>query len=122
MGYGLENYEYRDVYEQTKLEPLPVEGGVPGSGRPYDEAYVKISMKEPEQELRVLLKEGEAVEKKIQLPKALTAPVESGSEVGSVKYYLDGDLIGEYSIVADQDVERMDFRWTIGYIWSLYAL
>lgn len=122
MGYGLENYEYRDVYEQTELSPLPVEGGVPDSGRPYDEAYVKISVKEQDQELKVLLKDGETVEKKIRLPDALTAPVERGSEAGSVKYYLDGELIREYTIVTDNDVEQMDFRWIIGYIWNLYAL
>lgn len=122
MEYGLENYEYRNVYEQTELSPLPVEGGVPGSGRPYDEAYVKVSVKEQDQELRVLLKEEETVEKKIQLPNALTAPVKSGSEAGSVKYYLDGELIREYTIITDNDVERMDFRWVIGYIWNLYAL
>lgn len=122
MEYGLENYEYRDVYEQPELPLLRVEGGVPESGRPYGEAYAKISVKGQNQELRVLLKDGETVEKKIRLPEALTAPVEDGSEAGSVKYYLDGELIGEYPIVTDNDVERMDFRWIAGYIWSLYAL
>ena len=35
MGYGLENYEYRNVYEPVELEPLLVEGGVPKNGKPY---------------------------------------------------------------------------------------
>ena len=122
MQYGLENYEYRDVYEQPELSPLTVEGGVPDSGRPYDGAYAKISVKEQDQELQLLLKDGETVEKKIRLPHTLTAPVESGSEAGSIEYYLDGELIREYTIITDDDVEQMDFRWIAGYIWSLYAL
>ena len=52
----------------------------------------------------------------------MTAPVESGSEAGSIEYYLDGELIREYTIITDDDVEQMDFRWIAGYIWSLYAL
>lgn len=122
MEYGLENYEYRDVYEQPELEPLPVEGGVPDSGRPYDRAYVNVSMVETDKELKVLLKDGETVEKKLQLPDMLTAPVKGGSVAGSMKYYLDGELMKEYPIVTDTDVERMDFRWIVRYIWSLYAL
>lgn len=122
MGYGLENYEYRDVYEQPGLEPLPVEGGVPDSRHPYGKAYVGISLEEQDSELRVLLKDGETVEKKIQIPDTLTAPVKEGSMAGSMKYYLDGELIREYPIITDSDVERMDFRWIAGYIWGLYAL
>lgn len=122
MEYGLENYEYRNVYEPEELEPLKVEGGIPASGKPYDEAYVKISSKGQEEELHVLLREGEQIEKKIQLPKTLTAPVEEGSIAGSIKYYLEGEFLKEYPVVTEMDVERMDFPWTFRYIWSLYAL
>ncbi len=120
MAYGLENYEYQNVYEPVGLEPLVVEGGVPGNGKPYGEAYVGLSMKE--EELNILLKDGEKAEKEVLLPDALTAPVKGGSVAGSVKYYLEGELLKEYPIVVDGDVELMDFPWIVKYIWKLYAL
>lgn len=120
MGYGLENYEYRNVYEPVKLEPLLVEGGVPENGKPYGGAYVGVSVKE--EELNILLKDGEKAEKEVRLPDALTAPVKGGSIAGSVKYYLEGELLKEYPIVVDGDVEQMNFPWIVRYIWKLYAL
>lgn len=122
MEYGLENYEYRNVYEPEQLKPLRVEGGIPASGKPYDEAYVEISLENQEEELNVLLREGEQVEKKIRLSKTLTAPVEEGAAAGSIGYYLEGELLKEYPVVTDTDVERMDFPWVFKYIWKLYAL
>lgn len=122
MTYGLENYEYRNVYEPVEPEPLPVRDGVPESGRPYEEAYAELSVEEQDKELNVLLKDGERTEKEILLPDFLTAPVKSGSVAGSVKYYLEGELLREYPIVVDTDVEQMDFPWVLEYIWKLYAL
>lgn len=122
MEYGLENYEYRNVYERMILDPLPVKGGAPASGKPYDEACVEVFVEEWDDELNVLLKDGEEVEKEIALPDTLMAPVERGSVAGSVKYYLEGELLKEYRIVTGGEVERMDFRWMLKYIWKLYAL
>ena len=122
MGYGLENYEYRNVYEPVELEPLLVEGGVPKNGKPYGEAYALLSVEGQEGELNILLKEGEGVEKQVQIPDALEAPVKSGSMAGSVKYYLEGELLKEYPIVVNENVEQMDFPWILKYIWKQYAL
>lgn len=122
MTYGLENYGYENVYEETRLEPIPVEKGIPENNKPYGTAYVPVSVKEEEQELRVLLKEGEAVEKKVSLSEKLTAPVKAGSPVGSVKYYLEGVLLKEYPVVTGEARSELDFVWVVRYIWSLYTL
>ncbi len=122
MSYGLENYEYRNVYEETVLQPVLVEGGIPDSGKPYDEAYLQVGTEEEDREINVLLKEGEKVEKNVLLPERLTAPVEKGKQVGTVNYYLNGELLREYPVLTAEDMGRLDFAWMLHYIWKQYSL
>lgn len=122
MTYGLENYEYRNVYEPVSIKPLPVKDGIPESGNPYEEAYVAFSVDEREKEWNLLLKEGEGVERKIHLPDGLNAPLEEGSVAGSVEYYLNGELIKECPIIIEEDVEKRNFRWILQYILKRYML
>lgn len=122
MTYGLENYEYKDIYEPVSLKPLPVAEGIPESGNPYEVAYVPLSVEEREKEWNLLLKEGERVERKIHLPDGLKAPVEEGSVAGSVKYYLNGELIRECPVIIQGDVEKRNFRWIMEYIIERYMI
>lgn len=123
MSYGLDNYEYADVYEPAEFEPILVEKGIPENNKPYDNAYVTVEIDENcEHHLRVLLKDGEKIEKKISLPGKTTAPVEAGCTMGYVKYYLNGELLKEYPVITKAYVEELDFRWIVKYIWRLYSL
>lgn len=123
MAYGLENYEYRNVYEEPQLEPLPVEGGIPGDGKPYGDAFLPIEVAGEEgKELKVLLKEGENVERNILLPEKLEAPVEAGRQIGAVNYCLDGELLREYPVLTAQSMEKIDFAWMLHFIWKQYSL
>lgn len=123
MTYGLENYDYQNVYEEVSFETLPVEQGIPQNHKPYGVAYMEVGLEETEtKELSVLLKEGEKVEKVVSLPEQLKAPVEKGKIVGSVGYYLEGKLLQEYPVVTKKEVGYLDFSWIIRYIWRLYAL
>lgn len=123
MAYGLENYEYRNVYEEAQLEPLPVEGGIPGDGKPYGDAFLPIEVAGEEgKELKVLLKEGENVERNILLPEKLEAPVEAGRQIGAVNYCLDGELLREYPVLTAQSMEKIDFAWMLHFIWKQYSL
>ncbi len=123
MDYGLENYEYRNVYEEVELTPVLVEGGIPDSGKPYDEAFLPVKIAENEEkELNVLLREGEKVERSVLLPEKLTAPVESGTQIGTVNYYLEGELLREYPVLTAGETEELDFKWMVHYIWKQYAL
>ncbi len=123
MNYGLENYEYRNVYEEAALPPLLVEGGVPESGKPYDAAYLPLEVSETgDGELNVLLRDGENVERNVLLPEKLTAPVEKGTRVGAVNYYLDGELLREYPVRTAGGTAKMDFPWMVHYLWMRYSL
>ena len=123
MTYGLENYEYRNVYQPVELNSLYVERGVPENNKPYGKAYAKIAMEdETAKELNLLLKDDEKVDIKLKIPEKLDAPVEKGSTVGSIKYYLEDELIKEYLIVTESDVSSMNFAWMLQYVWTLYAI
>ena len=123
MTYGLENYNYMDVYEPMEFEPLPVEKGIPENQKPYDAAYVTVEIEgEKDKELNILLRDGEEIEKKISLPEKMSAPVEEGSAVGNVKYYLEGELLEEYPIITKAEVKELDFEWIVRYILGLYLV
>ena len=49
------------------------------------------------------------VERKLELPEALTAPIGAGDTVGRVTYTLDGELLGEVPVIAASDVVRLRF-------------
>ena len=43
VNYGLENYEYRDVWREPELTEIPVEDGVPWDGSLDGDAYVALA-------------------------------------------------------------------------------
>ena len=83
-------------------------------------AEVGFSIPEEEQSLRLLLKRGEQVRIETDLPQALTAPVEAGDCVGSVKYYLEDELAAEFPVCALESVKKIDFNWCFDIIRKRY--
>lgn len=113
MSYGLENYEYRDVWEETTFSPLPVKNGIPESGNLEDEACtgVELAVGAEANHLRLLLADGEQVSVETNFPEAVTAPIEPGTIVGSVRYYLDGEIVQIYPVTATDRVEPITLPW-----------
>lgn len=123
MFYGLENYEYHDIYKPMKFKNLLVENGVPSNGKPYGNAYVKPQIVgENKETLNILVREDEKISIKLTMPKQLEAPIEKGSIIGFVKYYLDEDLMKAYPVIIKEEVLRLDYTWVVRYIWKLYSL
>lgn len=127
MNYGLENYNYRNVWKEVKLNPISVKEGVPDSGNLADNSFTDIAIKESNEEvmtreLNVLLKENEEVEVKAELEKELTAPVNAGDIVGSIKYYLEGKVISAYTIIAKKSIKKIDYKWCLEKIIKNYFL
>ena len=111
MSYGLENYQYQNVWQDVMLGSIPVENGIPESGNLQDEAYTRLKLASEEPDLALLLAEGEEVQVKTELSESLTAPVEPGMIVGSVCYYLNGTAVKAYPIEAVDAVEELTLRW-----------
>ncbi len=83
---------------QDALAPLPVEGGT------AEEAAIEY-----QGEFRYLDIAGNdlsAVEKVMELPETVQAPVEKGAEAGRARYLLNGTEIGSVPLVYAEDVEK----------------
>ena len=121
MNYGLENYQYEDVFEyDTELPQIPVECAVPRNGQLYEEVTVSAGMEK--EELIVLKKEGEQVHTVYHIPEMLTAPVECGQQIGSVEYYLGEQKIGEFPVYAAESAQKLDFSWYETYVLERFFL
>ncbi len=86
---------------QDSLENLPVEGGI------AEEAGIRY-----EGEFRYLDVAGSdlsTVEKVLELPETVQAPVTEGSEAGRAKYYLNGAEIGSVPILFTESVEKAGY-------------
>ena len=49
------------------------------------------------------------VERRVELPEELAAPIGKGEQLGSVVYVLDGEEIGRVALLADRDVPKIGF-------------
>ena len=54
------------------------------------------------------------VERVIELPEKISAPVEAGGEIGRVRFLLDGEEIGNLPITAAESVKRIGFTELFG--------
>lgn len=117
-SYGMERYQYRDIYEEKRFEDIRVEGGIDaGTGTPYKDAYVSVGIDaREEQSIPYLLSEQDEVEVRTKVADVLTAPVAEREEVGAVSYYLNGTLIKRYPVVTAGAVEERTYGWICAYI------
>ncbi len=123
-AYGMERYHYRDIHEDREFEDILVINGIDAcSGKPYADAYVSVRVDDRgEKELSCLLAETDRIEVKTQIEKKLQAPVVENTEVGTVCYYLNGDLIRRYPVVTTGQVEERTYGYLCKYLLDLFLL
>lgn len=121
MSYALKNYQYQDVFEHDKaLSDIPVKGAKPEGWKLYQETYVKPQLADAT--LRVLKKEGEEITVTYDIPDTLNAPLDAGSEIGKVSYYLKDVCIGTYPVTVPEKVEKLEEGWYFQYILQKFFL
>lgn len=119
-AYGMEHYHYQDIYEEKTFADIPVRGGIAGeAGTPWDRAYVGVTMEKGVKSLSYLLSEEDQIEVKTRVETVLDAPVAAGEKVGEVSYYLNGELVKRYDLLAEKAVEEQSFLWILKYIVNL---
>ena len=121
-SYGMERYEYRDIYERRELRDIQVRNGVDGkSNTPYEEAYVPVYVEaNGEQSMPYLLCDEDEVEVRVQIADMLQAPVANHDEVGAVCYYLNGALIRRCPIITSEAVEERTYGWICTYLLKIF--
>ncbi len=120
--YGMEHYEKKDVFQEPKLAPLTVTDGLPESGDLAEQARVELTLNldDEEKTFPVLLKEGEQVLVRKELPDTIKAPVRRDAAVGRIEYVLDGTVIRTYPVYAAEDVPEITWNWCAGHILGLF--
>ena len=98
LDWGFSNYGlYRT--EGEVISDIPVEKGT-----------VDMVSGEYSGFSRILKKDGKKnIEKILEIPNSLSAPIKKGDVIGKVLYKLDGKDVGQSDILAMQDVEQISF-------------
>ena len=122
MSYGLERFTYRKVWQEPKLPELPVKNGLPDNGNLEEEARIRLRLSSEEPDLKLLLSEGEQVQVETHISQEVTAPVEPGTLLGSVRYLLDGQVVKVYTVEAAEDVKAVTLGWCLEKLWRKYIL
>jgi len=125
MEYGLDNYQYRDVFlhdwmpGEVEVSQGQYEGilGETSAGVPLE-----LSVDPAQETLELLLREEEQVKVTARLPKELQAPVAEGEQVGEVIYTLEGKEIASYPVYTGDSVEKIDFSWCMEQVADRYEL
>lgn len=87
-----------------------------------DNVQVSLVMENQDKELKVLTGELDRVRIVKNLPKALEAPVAEGDPVGTVDYYLNGQPIASYPVLAGESAERFSFSWSMKQVKSMFFM
>ncbi len=122
MQYGLEHYDWQDVFEEKEFPRVHVKNG---QGQRIGEiATTSLGFAEKREDLTVplLMRQDESVEIIYDLPSQLAAPVAQGQKVGSVSYYMDGILLKTYPVYVMESVPEIDFSWCLEKILGIYQM
>jgi len=102
MNYGLENFHRETVGEdEMLLDPVRIVDGQ------TDAVNVSVDVKAEE----LLLKEGDSVQVEVLMPDSLTAPVEKGEIIGTVIYYVNGEVLDLFPVCTEEDAPSIDYEW-----------
>ena len=116
LNYGYANYQiYTDTdAEREKLQAIPVKGGVEMEVTPFYEKNFSY-----------LLMNGESltdVERRLDLPEEIPAPVEKGQKLGTLSYYHGDKKMGEVQILAGQAVDAAKYMDYVERVWLAWMM
>lgn len=113
LSYGAYNYDYETYWQEPHTSKILVTDGVENMRNIGEKVYLrgKCSVTSEDREKEILLKKGEAVTCKTEIPQKVSAPVLKGEKLGRIAYYLDGKLIDSYPVYAERSVEKISFKW-----------
>lgn len=121
MEYGIENYAYRNIWQNPEFSDPIVKNGIPNNGKLRGKRLLKTEVEDLPREWNYLVREDEKVEVEIEIPRSVEAPVEAGEEIGKIVYFLNGKNIGSWKITAAESVEKTDYQWYLSWIIKEYV-
>ncbi len=113
MNYGLEDYHKERVgSDRTALEPVSVMDG--------QKERVEILTDAASEDF--LLKEDDEFTIEVLVPDDLKAPVQAGELVGSVVYYINGQIVDLFLVYTASEVKKIDLEWRLRQVIDLWQM
>lgn len=123
LTYGTENYRSQTVRCEEKAHTLTVEGGLGSDKNPWRTAAVEaVPDTSKASGKQYLLRRDEQIRSRLTVRKTLLAPVEKGTVVGKISYYLGDLLLEEYPLVTTSGVPAKSFGDWLFWVWENYML
>lgn len=117
--YGMDYYEQKDITKYDyKPNPVPVENGAGKDRLLKTKMQLQLAVEQKEQ--KMLLSESDSVQVRAELPKVLKAPVRKGAKIGSLNYYINGELAAQMPILSAKNIEERSLRWYFMLVLSRY--
>lgn len=111
MNYGIEKFHKESVgVQEMNFPPIVIEDG---------QADV-VCVKADTEQIQLLLKEGDTVKTDVRIPDTLRAPVTRGEIVGTVIYYVNGEILDLFPVYAAEDAPQIDYPWCVKCILEHY--
>ena len=116
LNYGYANYQlYQDREEQREpLQEISVTGGVQTKVQPVYQENFSCLLQNGEN--------GSTVEKRLEIPEELTAPIEKGQKIGKLLYYHGERKLGEIAIVAGESIEAAKYLDYVKRVWLAWMM
>ena len=68
----------------------------------------------------MLISDSDVIKMRVRLPKVLKAPVKKGDVIGTLDYYVNGQLTAQMPVSASRDVARRSLWWYFKLVLSRY--
>lgn len=126
MTYGLDHFDHHTIaeayYDESKLKPIEVLNGQTDTLDTAAYAEIKIDRKPASDQEGLLLKTGEQIQVDLQIKKQLEAPVSAGTQVGTIKYLVNGEVYKVEYIFTTESIDAINFAWCLKQIMIHYCL
>lgn len=115
LDYGEDNFDYEKFWKELKFPEVPVKDGVEKNSTFGDTAVVSgiPSVSEKEKNKKILMKKGEKISCRLEMPEKLQAPVKKGNRIGTLIYSLGEEELASYPVLADRNVEKVSYGWCV---------
>ncbi len=117
--YGISNYKQADITNYDYVpRPVPVENGAGKDRLLKTKIQLPLSISQTAQEM--LLSEKDSVQVREEIPKVLQAPVKKGERIGSLNYYVNGELAAQMPLTAAREIKERSALWYLKLVVSRY--
>ncbi len=113
FNYGFENYTYKTIYQQeSEIRRISVNRGIENN-------TVGVYT---EENLSLLLNDGENVTITYDLPSGLEAPIQKGRVIGAVNIHIDEQFYRSVPVYTAEAIGRIDFRYVFGQVFKQFMM